>query len=239
MNAWNALSIGRMASILVVLCMILPVAAVAQDHASDHEAVTMVWNAGHFDCDTLEMTLVDDWLWQCTAPIPEATTYYVQFWPGGAAEPRYGADIQNPAGLILDDDPSQVPMVFTETGYFDIRLHEDGPSWSVEGAPGLIVAEVSYSDDPVTPPVDTRIGVVDLNYGHVLGSFGAAPDGTVSIPNLMPARNYELTVSATGYDTRVLTQPLPGTTPAVIAVTLERTVANATSSWSGIKSLYR
>ena len=229
----------RTKSIAVVFAvMILSVGEASAFHSA-HEAVSMVWNAGTFDCEAVPMTLVDDGLWECLAPIPSAEIYYLQFWPGSGQDPKYGADLQNPTGLVLDDDPSQVPVLFSEPGYHIVRLDENVPSFTVVGAPGSIVVSLTYADDPIILPADASVMVLDQDFSVMLGSFSAGGGAVIDVVNLVPGRTYQLTVTASGYQDELRSIVVPDSTPVPLEVILNRLVANQNSTWSGLKALYR
>jgi hypothetical protein len=220
-----------------LLIMLASIPGMAFD--SSHSSMQMVWNAGSFDCDTIEMALIGDGIWECAAPVALAETYYFQFWPDGSLASKYGADILNPGSLVYDDDPSQVPVVMTENGYFYFSFDEALLTYAITPAAGSIAVQVQFNDTPVESPDNIRAAVVDLTSGSMLGFSLGGPDEIITIENLIPAHEYEITVFADGYDTKLVTVSVPDGTPVEIEVTLDLLVSNQNKTWSGIKTLYR
>ena len=243
MKEWNTMVTSRHMSSHTVLIAVIGsfvlMPGIASGFQSNHNAMDMVWNSSSFDCESVAMTLVDDFVWECVAPAPSAETYYLQFWPGSSMEPKYGADINDPLGLILDDDPSQVPVSLANSGYYTIRLLEAAPSFELVGAPGSIIVSLVFSDDPISPPTDSSVMVLDLDFDIMLGFFTVGGGTGIDVVNLIPDHTYRLTVTATGYRDESLTVSVPDASPVPVTVALDRLVANENTTWSGFKALFR
>jgi len=222
---------------LLLLALLIAVPVLAFD--SIHSSMQMVWNAGSFDCDTIEMTLVGDGIWKCSAPVALPDTYYFQCWPEGSLGDKYGADIFSPGFLVYDDDPSQAPVVLTENGYYYFQIDETLLTYGVTAASGSIVLQVQFNDDPAVSPGNVGAEVVDSTEGPMLGFYPVGTGDVVMIGNLIPGHDYEIVVAADGYDSEVLTVTVPDGTPIELTVTLDKLVSNQNNTWSGIKNLYR
>ncbi len=222
---------------LSLLVMLASIPGLAFD--SVHGSMHMVWNAGSFDCDTIEMALIGDGIWECAAPVALAETYYFQFWPDGSPGEKYGADVLHPGSLVYGDDPSQVPVVIVENGYFSFSFEESLLTYAVTPAPGAIAVQVHFNDGPVESPENIGAEVVDLTSGPMLGFYSSGLGENILIRNLIPGREYEIRVSADGYDNKLVTVTVPDGTLVEIEVTLDILVSNQNNTWSGIKTLYR
>ena len=204
---------------------------------SDHAQLTLVWNDGQHDCADLPMTLVGDHLWECTVPVQADVAYYCQFWTGGVDDPKYGADLFDPNGLVLDVDPSSLVVVHETTGYRRVLVDEALASFAEELAPASIVLDVAFSDPAASAPADLHAVVDDLSSGLRLGDYVTGTP--MQLTGLLPGRTYSISVGASGYETQSFELAVPDATPVHHALTLERRVANERSSWGGLKTLYR
>jgi hypothetical protein len=213
--------------------------SLAWAYQSDHAQLTLVWNGGQEDCADLPMTLVDDHLWECTVPVQAGVTYYCQFWTGEVDDPKYGADLFDPSGLVLDIDPSSVVMSASSPGYRILRVDESAPAFNVQLAPGRIVLVVQLSDDAPQPPTDLAASVADLSSGRTLGDYLPSSDDPFALTGLLPGRTYSITVTATGYGTEVFEVNVPDEAPVTYALVLQRNVAAEHASWSAVKAIYQ
>jgi len=230
---------NRLLTLLALSLLIAGTVSPVSAFDSQHASMLLVWNAGSFDCDTVDMTLIADGVWECSAPVARADTYYFQFWPGSGLDPKYGADVLSPGSLVYDDDPSQVPVELDTNGYYYFRFDESLLTYEVVVATGSIQLQVLFNDHPIVTPTGTGAEVVDATLGAVLGFYAVGPGDIVPIDNLIPGRTYDLTVTADGYDPASLSSPVTDETPVDLEVTLEKSVGNQNNSWSGIKALYR
>ena len=225
--------------ILAVLATcVLSVPATAYE--SIHEDLTLVWSDGSGDCHEVSLTLAADHVWSCPVIIPTAGSIWFQVWTGDRNSPKYGADIDNPEGLILAEDPPLVPIYLAMPGCFRYTFLESDPSFEFEGAAGSMLATIQYRDDPVAPVSGTRVDVTDSVTAGYIGCFVlASGESMLNIGNLEPGRTYDLVFAADGYQQALRTEFLADTVPLAFTVVLEVLVDNRDSSWGSVKTLFR
>ncbi len=226
---------------LLAGCIVIILAASsASAFDSTQEALAFVWSDGSGNCSQVDMELTADNVWSCPVIIPEAGMHWFQFWVGGPNDPKYGADPDDPAAVVLAADPPLIPVDVATPGVFTVQLDEIGSTYTWTGAPGSMIATIELRDDPAVPPADLRAVVVDNLSGELIGTYTPAPGSfELTIGHLEPGRTYDLEFVAEGYQQVSRTETVTDVTPLAFTVIMEVLVPNADLSWGTVKELFR
>ncbi len=235
-----------------LLCLMVAMApALTWGFESDHDTITLLWNDHGADCDPVEMELTADFLWSGTAllPGPDAAgshpLVYFQFMVDGSmANAHYGQDLLREDGVVLAANPVSIVVELNGYGYIHFQLDEASLTYAVDGAPGAMLAEITYENLPEPVPDElkeaTRVLVENSDTADDLGFYfyDLATD-LLPVIHLLPLQNYVLRFEAPGFRTTEVELFLPDTSPLIIQGTLQELVATNSASWGEIKALYR